>query len=167
MKPRSRQRENLRDLLKQLERSRTLALDEFIQGRLRLIEERFRELGSPDVEAANEDELIIVACRLGYLYSSFESLFRRVAFDFRLVRRTRRPILERMRMDLSPARPAVIDGEAFGKLDALARFRHWFHQAESPLRASDVEPALRKALELRGIYRRQIEAFLEFLRGVG
>jgi hypothetical protein len=60
----------------------------------------------------------------------------------------------------------VLDGEAFEKLDALARFRHQFRQAyEHPLGPRHVEPVLRKALKLRAIYRPQLEAFLELLRG--
>lgn len=156
---------SLGDLLERLERSRSLALDEYTEGRLRLIEDRFRQLGSPSLKGASQDELTIVGCRLSYLYSAFESLFRRVSQEYlRFSPATRRPILERMRMDLSPTRPAVIDGEAFEKLDALARFRHWFLQSERPLQEEDLAPVLRKALELRAIYRPQIEAFLEFLR---
>lgn len=156
---------SLRDLLERLERFRILALDEFVEGRLRLIEECYRQLGSPDLRGANQDDLIVVGFRLSYLYSAFESLFKRVSQDFlRFSPATRRPILERMRMDLGSTRPAVIDAEAFEKLAALARFRHWFFQAELPLQEADVAPVLRKALELRAIYRPQIEAFVELLR---
>ncbi len=156
---------SLRDLLERLERPRILALDEFIEGRIRLIHERYQLLGSPDVRGASWEDLMTVGFRLSYLYSGFEILFKRVSQDFlRFSPATRRPILERMRMDLGSTRPAVIDAEAFEKLEALARFRHWFFQAELPLREEEVAPVLRKALELRAIYRSQIEAFLEFLR---
>lgn len=168
MKVKSDRKESLSDLwerLERLERSRTLSLQDYIRDRLVLIEGRYGELGNPGLRGASRDELTIVACRLCYLYSAFESLFRRVSRDFfPLLPSTRRPVLERMRMDLSPTRPAVIDGEAFEKLDALARFRRGFLQAEEPLQEEDVAPVLRKALELRAIYRPQMEAFLEFLR---
>jgi hypothetical protein len=167
MRSKGNPRASLCDLLERLERSCTLALDDFIEGQLRLIEERYQDLGNPGVRAASRDELTLVACRLGHLYSAFESLFRRVSRDFlRLSPPTRLPILERMRMDLSPTRPAVIDSETFEKLNALARFRHWFFLAEHDLQEADVAPVLRKALELRAVYRPQIEAFLEFLRRV-
>jgi hypothetical protein len=154
-----------RDLAERLERPRSLALDEFIEGRLPLLEERFQQLGSPNLRSASQDDLKIVAFRLSYLYSPFESLFKRISHDFhRFSPATRRPILERMRMDLGSTRPAVIDVETFEKLDALARFRHWFFQTELPLQEDDVAPVLRKALELRGLYRPQLEAFVDFLR---
>lgn len=144
------------------------ALAEFVEGKLRSIEARYRELGNPSLRGASQDELTIVACRLVHLYSAFDLLFRRISRDYlRQSRSTRRPVLERMRMDLGPARPAVIDDQAFEKLSALARFRHWwFLEAEPPLEEKDLAPVLRKALELRAVYRPQIEAFVEFLRGV-
>jgi hypothetical protein len=164
MKSKRNSKTSLNNLLERLERPRTLALHEYMREKLPLIEERYRELGNPSLRAASQDELIIVACRLGHLYSAFESLFRQVSQEFRrLSPSTRRPVLERMLMDLGPTRPAVIDEQAFEKLAALARFRHWFFQADRPLQEKDVAPVLRKALELRAIYRPQIEAFVEFL----
>ena len=157
---------DLWERLETLERSRTLSLHDYIQDRLRFIEERYGELGNPGLRGASRDQLTIVACHLCHLYSAFESL-KRVSGDFlHLSPSTRRPILERMRMDLGSTRPALIDGETFEKLDALARFRHWFLQPERPLQEEDVAPVLRKALELRAIYRPQVEVFQEFLRGV-
>jgi hypothetical protein len=154
-------------LLEKPERSRILALDAFIEGRLPLIEERFQQLGSPNLRGASQDELKFVGFRLSYLYSAFESLFKRISQDFlRFSPVTRRPILERMRMDLGSTRPAVIDAESFEKLDTLARFRHWLFQTELQLQEEDVAPVLRKALELRAIYRPQLQAFVAFLRRV-
>ncbi|MFL6202141.1 MAG: hypothetical protein ACJ76J_23455 [Thermoanaerobaculia bacterium] len=76
-----------------------------------------------------------------------------------------RQLLERMRLDLSPVRPAVIDGEAFEKLDELLRFRHLFWTGYGlRLDGLRLQLVVRKALELKGIYRGQIERFLEFLR---
>ncbi|MES1243529.1 MAG: hypothetical protein ABUT39_18110 [Acidobacteriota bacterium] len=151
-----------------MEIDRILALDYFLQGRLRLIEKLYQELGSPSLETASQEDLVVVECRLEGLYSAFESLFQRVSFDFRLlVPVTRRPLLDRMRMDHTPVRPAVIGGEVFEKLFELHRFRRRFRlRYERPLQAPSVEPVLRKALELRTIYRPQIEAFLDFLRRV-
>jgi hypothetical protein len=160
-------KESLGDLLKRLDRARALALDDYVQGKLRLIEERYLQLGKPSLKGASHEDLLIVAFRLVYLYAAFEILFRRISQDFlRLSPVTRRPVLERMRMDLGSTRPAVIDGKAFERLDGLARFRHWFLQEELPLREKDVAPVLRKTLELRAIYRPQLEAFVEFLRRV-
>ena len=72
-----------------------------------------------------------------------------------------------MRLDLSPIRPAVIDAEAFDKLDEMRRFRHVFRT----LYGLELDPprlrlVLRKALELKALYRAQIERFLGFLRAI-
>jgi hypothetical protein len=152
-----------------LERARALALYGFIRGKLQLVEEVYQDLGNPGLRTASQDELMVVACRLQDLYSVFQSIFQRVSRDFEhLVPDSRRVLRDRMRMDLSPVRPPVIDDQAFEKLDALARFQREFRQVyERPLRVRDVEPMLRKALELRAIYRPQIETFMEFLREAG
>jgi hypothetical protein len=71
----------------------------------------------------------VVAYRLHGLYSSFENVFRNVAssFENRLdAAAWHQQLLQRMRLDLSPVRPAIIDGEAYEKLDELRRFRHLF-----------------------------------------
>jgi hypothetical protein len=69
-----------------------------------------------------------------------------------------------MRLDLTPLRPAVIDAEAYEKLDELRRFRHVFRTMYGP----DLDPlrlqvVLRRALELKPLYRDQIGRFLAFL----
>ena len=76
-----------------------------------------------------------------------------------------RQLLERMRLDLTPIRPAVIDSEIYDKLDEMLRFRHVFRTLYGytldPLR---LQIMLRKALELKPLYQSQIERFLQFLR---
>ena len=72
-----------------------------------------------------------------------------------------------MRLDLTPLRPAVIDAEAYVKLDELRRFRHVFRT----MYGADLDPlrlqvALRRALELKSLYQAQIEHFLEFLASI-
>lgn len=72
-----------------------------------------------------------------------------------------------MRLDLTPLRPAVIDVEAYERLDELLRFRHVFRSMYGlNLDSSRLEIVLRKALELKPLYRGQIERFLEFVRGI-
>lgn len=70
-----------------------------------------------------------------------------------------------MRLDLSPVRPAVLDGEAFEKLDELLRFRHLFRTGYGlRLDGLRLQLVVRKALELKTLYQGQIERFLEFMR---
>ncbi len=76
-------------------------------------------------------------------------------------------LLKRMRLDLMPIRPAVIDVEVYDKLDELRRFRHLFRS----LYTDEIDPlrmnvALQKARELRRIWPASIDAFLRFLEGL-
>ncbi len=78
-----------------------------------------------------------------------------------------RRLLKRMRLDLSPLRPAVIDAEAYERLDEMLRFRHVFRTMYGlDLDSLRLGVVLRKALELKPLYRSQIDRFLEFLRGM-
>jgi hypothetical protein len=125
-------------------------------------------LGEPDlVEPEEQDRLIVVAYRLHGLYSAFENAFRNIAraFEGQLDPASwHPPLLQRMLLDLSPLRPAVLDEETYEKLDELRRFRHLFRTGYGlkldPLRLRLV---VQKALELKLLYRPQLGRFLEFL----
>jgi hypothetical protein len=72
-----------------------------------------------------------------------------------------------MRLDIMPLRPAVIDDEAYKALDELRRFRHLFRHAY----AMDLDPqrlalVSHKALDLKVIYREQLETFVVFLQAL-
>jgi len=70
-----------------------------------------------------------------------------------------------MRLDLSPVRPAVIDDDAYEKLDELVRSRDLFWTGYGlHLDASRLQLVVQKAAELKAIYRPQVERCLEFLR---
>src|SRR6185295_4682768 len=121
-------------------------------------------------ESESQDSLIVIAYRLHSLYTAFENIFRNIsaAFENHLEQAGwHRQLLQRMRLDLTPLRPSVIDAEAYDRLDEMLRFRHVFRTMYGldldPLRLRVV---LRKALELKPLYRPQIERFLEFLRAM-
>lgn len=145
-----------------------LILERDIQRDLGIIGELYEALGEPVLEEATAEEALIVAAyRLHSLYSAFENLFRNIAraFENRLdPSEWHTQVLQRMRLDLSPVRPAIIDDQAYEKLDELRRFRHVFRTGYGlkldPLR---LQLVVRKALDLKSIYREQIERFLEFL----
>lgn len=149
-----------------------LILERNIQEDLERIEKLYEDLGSPELdESVPQDPLILASYRLHGLYTAFENIFRNIAatFENQLNERAgwHRELLQRMRLDLTPIRPAVIDAEAYEKLDELLRFRHVFRS----LYGVDLDPlrlqiVLRRALELKPLYRAQIERFLEFLRGM-
>ena len=143
-----------------------LILERNIQKDLETIND---DLGSPKLdERESQETVIVVAYRLHSLYSAFENIFRTIASAFEnQVDQAgwHRQLLERMRLDLTPIRPAVIDSEIYDKLDEMLRFRHVFRTLYGytldPLR---LQIMLRKALELKPLYQSQIERFLQFLR---
>lgn len=146
-----------------------LVLERNIQSDLEAIDGIYEALGSPDLkESESQDALIVIAYRLHSLYTAFENIFKNIAasFENHLDQDSwHRQLLKRMQLDLTPLRPAVLDAEAYERLDELLRFRHVFRTMYGlhldPLRLGIV---LRKALELKALYRPQIERFLEFLR---
>ena len=147
---------------------RFLILERNVQNDLQTIERLYEELGNPHLDAMNQEGLIVVAYRLHGLYSAFENIFRNIAktFENHLDPSSwHRQVLERMRLDLSPVRPAVIDDEAYEKLDELVRFRHLFRTGYGVrLDGQRLQLVVQKALELKSIYPQQVARFLDFLR---
>jgi hypothetical protein len=147
-----------------------LILERSVRADLAAIDRLFESLGAPELsDADSEDTLIVVAYRLHSLYSAFENVFRNIAAAFENQLRDRagwhRELLLRMKLDLTPIRPAVIDEEAYVHLDELLRFRHFFRTAYGvPLDADRLSLAVRHALGLKPLYRRQIESFLQFVQ---
>jgi len=145
-----------------------LVLERSLKADLQVIERLYRELGEPElVESKEEERTIVVAYYLQGLYSAFENVFRNIAkaFENQLDPVSwHQDLLRRMRLDLSPLRPAVLDEESYEKLDELRRFRHLFRTGYGlkldPLR---LQLVVRKALELRLLYRQQLGRFLKFL----
>ncbi|HZF08842.1 MAG TPA: hypothetical protein VFE33_08645 [Thermoanaerobaculia bacterium] len=145
-----------------------LVLERSLRADLEAIERLYRELGEPSLSESEEQErLIVVAYRLHVLYSAFENAFRNIAkaFENQLDPASwHQDLLQRMLLDLSPLRPAVLNEETYEKLDELRRFRHLFRTGYGirldPLRLRLV---LQKALELQPLYRQLLGRFLEFL----
>lgn len=154
-------------------RERFLLLDRSIRKELATIDDLYRELGQPSLgEAEPQEKLIVVAYRLHGLYNAFENIFLNIAKAFENSLEAKAgwhvQLLGRMRLDLSPLRPAVIDDEAYEKLDELRRFRHLFRTSYgTPLDAARLSLVLGKALELKPIIRPQIERFLDALGAAG
>jgi HepT-like protein len=148
---------------------RFLILERSIRDDLAVVERLYKALGEPELaDSADQDELIVIAYRLHTLYTAFENLFRNVAtaFENHLGEQSgwHRELLYRMKLDLLPIRPALIDEQVHDKLDELLRFRHFFRTAYGvPIDPVRLGVALRNALELRPLYSKQIESFLRFL----
>ncbi len=116
-----------------------------------------------------EDVLIVIAYHLHNLYNAFENIFRSIAGvfenDVAHSERWHARLLDHMRLDVMPLRPAVIDDEAYKALDELRRFRHLFRHAYAiELDPQRLDLVWRKALKLKGIYREQLDVFVAFLQ---
>jgi hypothetical protein len=150
-------------------REKLILLEASIRGDLSTIDELYAALGDETLGSdPPEERLIVVAYRLHNLYTAFENIFHNVAVAFENTLDDRsgwhRQLLQRMRLDVSPVRPAIIDTAAYEALDELLRFRHLFRSAYSArLDASRLELVLRAAQRLRPLYRQQIEDFINFL----
>lgn len=147
-----------------------LLLERRIESDLETIESIYEASGfeAPRPESS-EEELIVLGFRLHSLYSACENVFANIAttFENELDKTAgwHAELLERMRLDLSPARPALLDEPTFDKLDELRRFRHLFRAAYGArLDADRLALVHRKAVELRAPLRAALERFLTFLR---
>lgn len=150
-----------------------LTLAHRIAADLAILDELWSRLAAvePPSERTAEETLIAIAYRLHNLYTAAENIFQNIAkvFGNQIEDRSawHAELLERMRLDLMPLRPAVIDDSAYDKLHELRRFRHLFRAAYGiELDPERMELVLRKALALREIFPRQIEEFLLFLRAL-
>ena len=149
---------------------RFLLLERSILHDLEAIERLYTAIGSDHLaDDAGAEELIVLAYRLHNLYNTFENVFQNIAavFENTLDDATRRhaQLLQRMRLDLMPMRPAVIDEAAYDALDELRRFRHLFrHAYDVELDPQRLRLVLHKAMHLHGVYRPQFQRFLDFVR---
>ncbi len=117
----------------------------------------------------DNDVLIVIAYYLHNLYNAFENIFQNIAAVFENSiedeGRWHAQLLERMGLDAMPLRPAVIDDAVYEALDELRRFRHLFrHSYMIELDPQRLQLVWRKALDLKGIYREQLEVFVAFLQ---
>jgi hypothetical protein len=148
---------------------RFLLLERSILHDLAAIEQLYSAIGSADPgDDADDEQLIVLGYRLHNLYNAFENIFQNIAavFENALDDTARRhaQLLQRMRLDLLPVRPAVIDQGAFDALDELRRFRHLFRYAyDVELDPRRLRLVLHKARFLQGVYRPQRDRFLAFV----
>lgn len=149
-----------------------LLLERSVEADLAAIEHLHAALGDSAPEAGDPQEALIVAAyRLHNLYNAYENVFQSIAAAFENEVNPdagwHSQLLQRMRLDLHPVRPAVIDDAAYTALDELRRFRHLFRSAYGiELDGERLALVYRKATALRGVFPPQIETFLGFVRGL-
>lgn len=152
---------------------RYLILERRIRKDLEILEQLWDELETVEVEApgTGKKDLVFAGYQVHGIYSAAENIFRNIAGTFgnQLGERSgwHAELLDRMRLDLTPLRPAVIDDQTFAQLDELRRFRHVFRGAYGlNLDAERLVLVLRKARDLRRRLPGQIAGFLAFLDGL-
>lgn len=147
-------------------------LESSIREDLDAIAQLYTQLPDPPLHPTlDEDTVIGVAYRLHNIYNAFENIFQSIAANFENSiednQRWHAELLKRMRLNVMPIRPQVINSEAFDALDELRRFRHIFRHAYAvqldPYRLNIV---LQKAKELEAIYLELLEAFIGHMKGV-
>jgi hypothetical protein len=150
-------------------KEKALILQRSIERDLASIEEIYGRLTtSPMALADDPSALIVTGYYLHNLYAAFENSFLQIGrtFENQLTDQSgwHSELLQRMRLDLRPIRPAVIDDVAFALLDEMRRFRHVFrHAYEIELDPQRLELVWQRALALKGIYPGQIGRFIAFL----
>jgi len=149
-----------------------LILERKIDREQQTISNIYDKIGEPNLEAeTDENTLIVLAYHLHSLYTAFENVFQQIAvtFENQLDDNSgwHTQLLQRMALDLTPIRPAVIDEDAFENLSELRRFRHLFRTAYfirfDPRRLQFVVDC---AVQLKETYPVQLERFVAFLRSV-
>lgn len=128
----------------------------------------YRQLESCTLADGGDETVVVAGYYLHNLYNAFENMFQNIAAVFENsvddMGRWHAQLLERMRLDVMPLRPAVIDDEAYDALDELRRFRHLFRHAYGvKLDSSRLELVMRKARVLKALYEGQVGRFVAFL----
>ena len=110
-----------------------------------------------------------LAYKLHNLYCAFEDLFKIVARHFENsvedIARYHKELLKRMSFTIEGVRPELLSEETFRLLDELRMFRHVFRHAYAyDLQYEKLKPVIKSADMLRGLYKREIERFLDKLK---
>ena len=120
-------------------------------------------------ETTDDDTLIVIAYHLHNLSNAFENIFQNIAAVFgnlvNDVEQWHARLLERMRLDVMPLRPAVIDDTAYDARDELRRFRRLFRHAYGVrLDLLRLQLVMHKARALKAMYADQLKRFLDFVQ---
>ena len=124
------------------------------------LEDRRKKRGKAGIES--------IGYQLHNLYCAFEDLFKIVteSFENHIQNKTKyhMELLRRMTVSIEGVRPSLLSHESYMLLDNLRSFRHFFRHAYSyELDARKVRIVLEDTDKLRGIFKRDVEIFLESL----
>lgn len=116
---------------------------------------------------AEYSHLVETAFYLNQLYSGYERVFESVAQVFGNSvggPERHKSLLERMRIHVKGIRPALVGDEAFGCMNELRAFRHFFrHAYDVDLDPKKVELVVDKALRLKALWAEDCRGFVRHL----
>ncbi len=129
----------------------------------------YSQLDEISQQTATSQRDIVLGYYLHVLYGLFENMFVRIAktFENHLDDKSQwhAQLLQRMTLDVTPIRPAVIGQETYQCLRELQGFRHLFRNAYllqfDPHR---LDLVWQQAVKLRAVYETDINIFLDFLK---
>lgn len=152
-----------------MEKERIALLHADIESQSRQIENIYGKLKERG-EGPGQVYLESLAYQLHNLYCAFEDLFKVIAgtFENRIDDQPRYhlELLKRMTISVEGVRPAFLSQECYRLIDNLRAFRHLFRHAYSyELDERKVSLVLEDAIRLKEIYPKDIQTFLNQLKG--
>ena len=122
-----------------------------------------------EVERDWKSALVIVGLLANY-YTAVETVLFRIAQEFGNQLSTERwhaDLLERLNHAVDEIRPRVIQRDAYLRLDELRRFRHFErYYFQTDYDWDKLEFLIKKQLEVHPMVLRDLNAFVDFLRGM-
>lgn len=117
----------------------------------------------------NEEKVESLAYQLHNLYCAYEDLFKIVANTFENNIEEgitwHKELLRRMSITIKNIRPNLISEESLNLLSELRAFRHFFRHAYAyELDIEKVKLILKKALELKEIFKKDLNSFISNLK---
>jgi uncharacterized protein YutE (UPF0331/DUF86 family) len=152
-----------------MEKGTLSLLEADVQSRLGIIERIYQKIYKRKVRfEQSQIRLESLSYQLHNLYSAFEDLMKVVAdfFENKIEERERWHIrlLERMKEEIRGIRPALFSEKTYQLLNELRAFRHRFrHTYFYELDPEGVKLILTKALEVKTLYKKEVEQFLKKL----
>ena len=139
-----------------------------MEAQIRAIDEIYIRIEARRKNLEDQTQWESLAYQLHNLYCAFEDLFKIVAdyFENTIEDRVKyhSELLRRMSIHIEGIRPSLLTDEAFGLLDGLRGFRHFFRHAYGyEIDPRKVKIVLEDALRLKGLYKDLVANFIEKL----
>jgi len=151
-----------------MEKERLILLESTIRSQVEIIEAIYSKI---EERKSKRGKWVVenIGYQLHNLYCVFEDLFKIIAREFENnvddKSKYHFELLKRMSITINGIRPRLLSDESFHLLNNLRSFRHFFRHAYSyELDKRKVDIVLEDALKLKGIYKADIEDFIQSLQ---